>query len=110
MQLVILVGIGLFALTVLNAYKFGIQRRDTQLHGKSSRLGNWAWLISATSLLFAYFAPISLIMAGIDFKRTAAKGQPLHILRPARMAVLNSTWAIITAVATLGLFLFRWTD
>ena len=107
MLVLILTGLGLLILVGINTYKLGIQRRENLVEGRASTLGNWAWLLSTVSLLVPYLAPISLIMAGLGLRKMAKENKSDHFLRPSRMALANSTWALMTLIAILGLFLVR---
>ena len=88
-----------------------IHARDSKEKGKSTALGKWAWWISFFSLLIPYIAPISLVLAGVDLSKAGESNNYMsHLKRPSKLALLNSTWALITVIAIFGIFVFRWTE
>ncbi|MCG6921948.1 MAG: hypothetical protein LJF15_12820 [Acidobacteria bacterium] len=94
-------GAGIIAMLVLNSIKFSAYRREVEGRPPAHALGKWAWGVSVFSLVVFYIAPVSLLMGLIDLRRSAAPpDSPSR--RPARMAILNSAFAIAAFLVTLG--------
>jgi hypothetical protein len=106
--LVTLIGIALFVMLGVNAVQLAAHRRDApEAHQVS--VGRRAWLVSVFSLVIPYVAPVSLFLAALDLRRRHSN-EPRSHRRPARMAVLNSVWALATLLVVLGVFVGRWTE
>jgi uncharacterized RDD family membrane protein YckC len=93
-------GGGIIFLLGVNATQLLAHRRETQ---SARSLGKWAWGLSVVALLVPYFAPISLTMAAIDYRRPRGGEESRAVLRPARMALLNSSWALVAILGVLAI-------
>ena len=94
-------GAGIIAMLVLNSIRLSAYRRDVEGRPPANALGKWAWGVSVFSLVVFYAAPVSLLMGVIDLRRSAAPpDSPSR--RPARMAVLNSAFAIAAFLVMLA--------
>jgi hypothetical protein len=94
-------GAGIIAMLVLNSIKLAAYRREVEGQLPAPALGKWAWGFSVFSLVVFYVAPVSLIMGAMDLRRSAAPpDSPTR--RPARMAVLNSAFAIAAFLVMLA--------
>jgi hypothetical protein len=93
-------GGGIVFLLGVNATQLFAHLRETQ---SARSLGKWAWGLSVVALLVPYFAPIALTMGAIDYRRPRVGEQSRAVLRPARMALLNSSWALVTILGVLAI-------
>jgi hypothetical protein len=105
-------GAGMLVLLGVNVAQLLAFRREPWDGWRPRRLGQWAWGVSVAALLVPYFAPVALTMAVIDRQKVLRLREPLPALRPSRMAIVNSLWAVIAIVSLIAVMfstgILRW--